>query len=73
VLIVPSGLTLALVILSLILIADALRDATASNRSRITSARPKQTAAPADAVAAEPDPDAILSVAPCRSPSAGSR
>jgi peptide/nickel transport system permease protein len=61
-LIVPSGLTLALVILSLILIADALRDATASNRSRITSARPKQKAAPAGAVAAEPDPDAILSV-----------
>ena len=40
-LIVPSGLTLGLVILSLILVADGLRDATASSRSRVTSARPK--------------------------------
>jgi peptide/nickel transport system permease protein len=37
-LIVPSGLTLALVIMALMLVADALRDATASNRSRSTSA-----------------------------------
>jgi peptide/nickel transport system permease protein len=63
-LIVPSGLTLGLVILSLILLSDALRDATASNRSRITSARPKPAVAadPAGPAAAGPDPGAILSV-----------
>jgi peptide/nickel transport system permease protein len=62
-LIVPSGLTLGLVILSLILLSDALRDATASNRSRTASARPKPavTAGPAGA-AAGPGPGAILSV-----------
>jgi peptide/nickel transport system permease protein len=63
-LIVPSGLTLGLVILSLILVSDALRDATASNRSRITSARPKPAVAtgPAGPAAAGPEAGAILSV-----------
>jgi hypothetical protein len=44
-LIVPSGLTLGLVIFSLILLSDAVRDATASNRGRITSALPKPAVA----------------------------
>jgi peptide/nickel transport system permease protein len=62
-LIVPSGATLGLVILSLILVADALRDATASNRSRITSARAKPAAErPASTTAPGPDPGAIVSV-----------
>jgi peptide/nickel transport system permease protein len=65
-LIVPSGLTLGLVILSLILIADGLRDATASNRSRISSARPRRHPAGSPAVSvpagSAPDTEAILSV-----------
>jgi peptide/nickel transport system permease protein len=60
-LIVPSGVTLGLVILSLILVADGLRDATAAKRSRATSARPKPAADPALSASA-PDPGAILSV-----------
>jgi oligopeptide/dipeptide ABC transporter ATP-binding protein len=61
-LIVPSGVTLGLVILSLILVADGLRDATASKRSRVITARPKPPATAGPAPSAAPDPGAILSV-----------
>ncbi|MEJ1229745.1 MAG: dipeptide/oligopeptide/nickel ABC transporter permease/ATP-binding protein [Galbitalea sp.] len=44
-LIVPSGLLLTLVIMSLMLIADGLRDSTASTRSRPASAEPRSIAA----------------------------
>lgn len=65
-LIVPSGLTIGLVILSLILIADGLRDATSSNRSRITTARsgrhPAESGAASIPAQPGPDTEAILSV-----------
>ncbi len=66
-LIVPSGLLITLVIMSLVLIADALRDTLSSKRSR-TSSRSARRAVPiadrdADASAQLPvDPDAVLSV-----------
>jgi peptide/nickel transport system permease protein len=62
-LIVPSGLLLTLVIMSLMLVADGLRDATASNRSRLGGARafgPRAT--PDAAPVAPPDAAAALSV-----------
>jgi peptide/nickel transport system permease protein len=59
-LIIPSGLTLTFVIMSLMLVADGLRDAAASNRSR--SARAQAPAVRPAAVAAEPDASATLSV-----------
>jgi peptide/nickel transport system permease protein len=67
-LIVPSGLTLALVIMALMLVADALRDATASSRSRSTSAARRPDHEQPDAAVhsltslAPPDPAAALSV-----------
>ncbi len=69
-LIVPSGLTLALVIMALMLVADALRDTTASNRSRSTQRAPRRHAGGAVPVPemrslasqAPPDPAAALSV-----------
>jgi peptide/nickel transport system permease protein len=62
-LIVPSGLLLTLVIMALMLVADGLRDAAASNRSRQTHARAPATDAtagrdPADSA----DATAALSV-----------
>ncbi len=58
-LIVPSGSLLTLVIMALMLVADGLRDAAASNRSRSTRAQaagaratPDRAVSPADAAAA---------------------
>ncbi len=65
-LIIPSGLTLALVIMSLILISDGLRDTTAAVRGR--SVRPDRNAqeginaVTSAASVAPPDPAAALSV-----------
>jgi peptide/nickel transport system permease protein len=62
-LIVPSGLTLTLVIMSLMLVADGLRDAAASNRSRPTSAQAPAARATADRGPVElADATAALSV-----------
>jgi peptide/nickel transport system permease protein len=67
-LIIPSGVTLALVIMALMLVADALRDTTASNRSRQAQPVRKQVRERSieqmrsPAPTAPPDPDAVLSV-----------
>jgi peptide/nickel transport system permease protein len=62
-LIVPSGLLLTLVIMSFMLVADGLRDAAASNRSRPTSAQAPAAHATADRGPVEPaDATAALSV-----------
>jgi peptide/nickel transport system permease protein len=65
-LIVPSGLTLALVIMSLILVSDGLRDAIAATRGRSTAPRRDAQAGiepvRSAASAAPPDPAAALSV-----------
>jgi len=62
-LIVPSGMTLTLVIVALMLVADGLRDAAASNRSRSTSAQaPAARAADGEHAADVPDAAAALSV-----------
>jgi peptide/nickel transport system permease protein len=61
-LIVPSGLLLTLVIMSLMLVADGLRDATASNRSRPTR-RQTEASTVREIVTPQPaDPRAALSV-----------
>jgi peptide/nickel transport system permease protein len=62
-LIFPSGLTIALTIAALILLADGLRDATSAARSRSAAAVVAQqpAAEPIDAVA-EPHPNVILHV-----------
>ena len=64
--IIPTGLTIALVIMSLILIADALRDTMAATRSRSTARAPRRQAQIGDVLspisAAPPDPAAALSV-----------
>lgn len=62
-LIVPSGLTPTLVIMSLMLVADGLRDAAASNRSRPTRAETPAARATADQGPIAPvDTTAALSV-----------
>jgi peptide/nickel transport system permease protein len=62
-LIVPSGLLLTLVIMSLMLVADGLRDAAASNRSRPTRAQAAAArATPAYAAVSPADAAAALSV-----------
>jgi peptide/nickel transport system permease protein len=62
-LIVPSGLTLTFVIMALMLVADSLRDAAASNRSRATRSRvqTQRTVAGPDPVATA-EAGAVLSV-----------
>jgi peptide/nickel transport system permease protein len=64
-LIIPSGVTIALVIMSLILVADALRDTTAATRGRSTRSAHRQghiaeVLSPASVT--PPDPAAALSV-----------
>ena len=62
-LIVPSGLLLTLVIMSLMLVADGLRDAAASNRSRPTGAQALAARATADQGPVDPaDATSALSV-----------
>jgi peptide/nickel transport system permease protein len=62
-LIAPSGLTLTLVIMALMLVADGLRDALASNRSRPAKWQPPAARATPEADAAvSADPSAALSV-----------
>lgn len=62
-LIVPSGMTLTLVIMSLMLVADGLRDAAASNRSRPTQDRAAAAPrAPITYPVSQADPTAALSV-----------
>ncbi|RBP14318.1 peptide/nickel transport system permease protein [Roseiarcus fermentans] len=62
-LIVPSGLLLTLVIMALMLTADGLRDATASNRSRPARAQAAAARKPsAQAGAGQADASAALSV-----------
>jgi len=62
-LIVPSGLTLTLVIMALMLVADGLRDAAASNRSRpIRAHAPAARATAGEKPLAPPDAVAALSV-----------
>ncbi len=62
-LIVPSGLTLTLVIMALMLVADSLRDAAASNRSRSTRAQAPAARAVAATLPAGPaETTAALSV-----------
>ncbi|CAN5153436.1 dipeptide/oligopeptide/nickel ABC transporter permease/ATP-binding protein [soil metagenome] len=53
-LIVPSGLLLTLVIMALMLVADGLRDAAASNRGRSTARQSQAVLAPADQAPAQP-------------------